>query len=93
VCVVLLRLNKLEEAARYFEKTLQLKADCEDARENLGLILRIRTILNKKRARCLKKATEIDVEYVAQLALGEDKTAHATNMHSKPRKARARKTV
>src|SRR3990170_5948486 len=53
--VALLRLNKLEEAAKYFEKTLHLKADYEDARENLGLIVRIRTILNKKN-------TETDLE-------------------------------
>jgi tetratricopeptide (TPR) repeat protein len=59
--VVLLRLNKLEEAARYFEKTLQLKADYEDAQENLGLILRIRTIFNKKN-------TEIDLEEMGTLA-------------------------
>src|SRR3990170_7353493 len=46
--VVLLRLNKLEDAARYFEKTLQLKADYEDARENLELTVRARNILNRK---------------------------------------------
>jgi tetratricopeptide (TPR) repeat protein len=59
--VVLLLLNKLEEAARYFEKSLQLKADYEDARENLGLIVRIRTILNKKN-------TETDLEEMGTLA-------------------------
>ena len=59
--VVLLRLNKLEEAARYFEKTLQLKADYEDARENLGLIMRTRAILNKKN-------TETDLEEMGTLA-------------------------
>ncbi len=59
--VVLLRLNKLEEAARYFEKTLQLKADYEDAQENLGLILRIRTIFNRKN-------TETDLEEMGTLA-------------------------
>jgi len=59
--VVLLRLNKLEEAARYFEKTLQLKADYEDARENLDLIARTMTILNKKN-------TETDLEEMATMA-------------------------
>lgn len=59
--VVLLRLNKLEEAARYFEKTLQLKADYEDARENLDLIMRIKIILNKKH-------TEADLEEMGTLA-------------------------
>ena len=59
--VVLLRLNKLEEAARYFEKTLQLKADYEDARQNLGLIVRTMTILNKKN-------TETDLEEMGTLA-------------------------
>jgi tetratricopeptide (TPR) repeat protein len=59
--VALLRLNKLEEAARYFEKTLQLKADYEDARENLELIDRARNILSRK-------CTEGDLEEMGTLA-------------------------
>ena len=59
--VVLLRLNKLEEAARYFEKTLQLKADYEDAQQNLDLIVRTMTTLNKKNK-------ETDLEEMAILA-------------------------
>jgi tetratricopeptide (TPR) repeat protein len=59
--VALLRLNKLEVAARYFEKTLQLEADHKCARENLDLIVRTKTILNKKH-------TEADLEEMGTLA-------------------------
>ena len=44
----LLRLNRLEEAANYFEKTLQLKADYEAARENLELTTTAINILSRK---------------------------------------------
>src|SRR3989337_3671138 len=59
--VALLRLNKLEEAAKYFEKTLQLKADYEDARENLELTARARDIISRK-------CTEGDLEEMGTLA-------------------------
>ena len=59
--VTLLRLNRLEEAARYFEKTLQLEADHKYAQENLDLIVRTRKILNKK-------CTEGDLEEMGTLA-------------------------
>ena len=59
--IVLLRLNKLEDAAEYFEKTLQLEADYEDARQNLDLLMRIKIILNKKHV-------EADLEELGTLA-------------------------
>lgn len=59
--VALLHLNRLEDAMRYFEKTLRLEENHEPARENLDQLQRIMKILNKK-------CTEEDIEEMGTLA-------------------------
>lgn len=58
--VALLYQDKLEEAEKYFKKTLKLKADCQQAKDNLKFTVRIKEIFGKQ-------CTEEDLEEMGTL--------------------------